>query len=278
MPRGVITRVRWNADERKLLLQRSQLLMAEQPGEPIRNVVTQAVQKFDLERRRKVDAKTITWVREEIKKLPPLRRVSAPLPTPAPGAPLAPAAGAEPSPAGPNARSANADPDVNGVALASSAPAALPSPAFPGGQVVAALSGAISQIIVNVLTNPEVRKAARDFVSDARPRSAAEVTAAAIWAPTPPARTLIAVVGVTAKDAATLEKEFAGMLPLRTWSPGQGPDQLELLIEEARLVVGVEDGLPQTIVSALVRLGDRYVRHRGGMAALHKRLAEEALR
>lgn len=144
--------------------------------------------------------------------------------------------------------------------------------------MVAALSGAISQIIVNVLTNPEVRKAARDFVSDARPRSAAEVTAAAIWAPTPPARTLIAVVGVTAKDAATLEKEFAGMLPLRTWSPGQGPDQLELLIEEARLVVGVEDGLPQTIVSALVRLGDRYVRHRGGMAALHKRLAEEALR
>lgn len=65
---------------------------------------------------------------------------------------------------------------------------------------------------------------------------------------------------------------------MRPWTTEQTREQLEEIVGEARLVIGMEDHLTQAIESSLRRLGDRYVQNYGGLQGLHTRLAEEAMR
>lgn len=58
------TRVRWDAAERALLVEQSRIVLAAKPGESFKDVVAEAMLSLPAERRRKVDTKTVLWVRE----------------------------------------------------------------------------------------------------------------------------------------------------------------------------------------------------------------------
>lgn len=88
----------------------------------------------------------------------------------------------------------------------------------------------------------------------------------------------VVVAGLPPGDAKSVERTFGEMLPMRTWNTEQTREQLEEIVGEARLVIGMQDHLTQAIESSLRRLGDRYVQNYGGLQGLHKRLAEEALK
>jgi hypothetical protein len=93
-----------------------------------------------------------------------------------------------------------------------------------------------------------------------------------------PTRDLIVVAGCSADEARSLKKELHGTLPVTFWAADEPRERLLDLLPKAELVIGVSSGLPQTVESSLARLGARYVRHSGGMPALYRRLAEQALR
>lgn len=121
-------------------------------------------------------------------------------------------------------------------------------------------------VLVGILTDPRLKLALRGLLTQPAPSKANDD------------KRLVLVAGLQPSDAKTVERNYAGMLPVRTWSTDQSREQLEAFVGEARLVIGMQDQLTQAIDSSLRRLGDRYVPNAGGMQGLHKRLAEEAMR
>jgi hypothetical protein len=240
-----VTRVRWDASERAQLVQQSQLVLAERPGDPLKDVIAQAMLSLPAARRRKVDGKTVLWIREAVRALPPLSRTMVPS-----------SHGAEAPPSQPVAL------EVTPVAHAEPA---ITEPKDSTGPLTAALVESAVDVLVGILTHPRLRLAVRNLLTE----------------PTSPApdedKRLVVVAGLPAADAKTVEKTFAGMLPVRIWSVEQTREQLEAIVEDARLVIGMSN-LTQAVDSSLSRLGSRYVRNQGGIQGLHKRLAEEAMK
>lgn len=257
------SRVRWTADERAALVQRAHTLVAQQPGEPMRSIAAQAVSSLPLERRRKLDAKTVEWLRSAVRALPAL------LP-----------AGALTQDSVPPAQPAE------DVATPTTAPA--PGMATPGASnesaaspAVALIANSVVDVLLGVLRDPRLQVAAQAFLANALAGAGKSAPASADTVPGAQAvakRQLILVAGLSPDEAKAIEKAFAGMLPVKTWGIAQTREQLDDYIAQAHLVIGMQEQLSPSIDSSLRRLGDRYISHRGGIPALHKRLAEEALR
>lgn len=241
------TRVRWDASERAQLVQQSQFVLAAKPGESFKDVVAEAMLTLPLERRRKVDTKTVLWVREAVRALPPLPdKAASKLP---PSAVCAPAAVTQQE----TLTEAAAEPVVS-----QPAPAASP--------LTAALIDTAVDVLVGILSDPRLKLALRELLAQPSPSKANDD------------KRLVLVAGLQPGDAKTVERNYGGMLPVRTWTTDQTREQLEAYVNEASLVIGMQDQLTQAIESSLRRLGDRYVPNTGGLQGLHKRLAEEAMR
>lgn len=241
-----ITRVRWVASERALLVKQAQVVFAEKPGESIKDVIAEAMLSLPPNRRRKVDTKTVLWVREAVRALPPL----LPKPVNNPG-------------------TLDAPPEtiVAGQPTPTAEPTASPAASPPTKSLLTTVlieSGV--EVLVGILSDPRVQLAFRGLLTPSAPTSIATD------------KRLVVVAGLQASDAKAVKRTYEGMLPVRTWSAEQTREQLEEYIGEARLVIGMQDQLTQAIESSLRRLGDRYVQNHGGLSGLHKRLAEEAIR
>jgi len=241
------TRVRWDANERAQLVQQAQVVLAAKPGESFKDVVAEAMLTLPLERRRKVDTKTVLLIREAVRALPPL-----------------PEKAASKSPAPAESVSEGVEQQVKSAGAAAEPVVTQPAPG--ANPLTAALIDTAVDVLVGILTDPRLKLALRGLL-------------------TPPAaskanddKRLVLVAGLQPGDAKTVERNYEGMLPVRTWTPDQTREQLEAFLGEARLVIGMQDQLTQAIESSLRRLGDRYVPNTGGMQGLHKRLAEEAMR
>lgn len=255
------SRVRWTADERATLVQRAQLLIAEQPGEPMRSIASQAISGLPVERRRKLDAKTVEWLRSAVRALPQPMLTSAVAPES-----VAPAQDEETlaTPAPIQSMAAPRAPNENAM-----------SPA------VALITDGVVAVLLGVLRDPRLHVAAQSFLANALASASKSVPAAdgtSLATNAVGKRELILVAGLSPDEAKSIEKAFAGMLPVKTWGIAQTREQLDEYIAQAHLVIGMQEQLSPSIDSSLRRLGDRYVSHRGGMPALHKRLAEQALR
>lgn len=240
------TRVRWDAAERALLVRQSQIVLAAKPGESLKDVIAEAMLSLPSERRRKVDVKTVAWIREAVRALPPLATKAAPVSD----------SKVEPAP---EALSTQNSPAQDTQTAPSAAPSLSP--------LAAAVVDSAVGVLVGILTDPRLRLAVRGLLA---PSSAASVDNTN--------KGTVVVVGLQPGDAKTVERTYQGMLPLRTWTVEQTREQLEECVDNARLVIGMQDQLSQAIDSSLRRLGARYVSNHGGMQGLHKRLAEEAMR
>lgn len=240
------TRVRWDAAERALLVQQSQIVLAAKPGESFKDIVAEAMLNLPPERRRKIDVKTVAWIREAVRALPPL-----------PTKPAAVSAAAAQSPAEVVKES---PPPTREVATA-------PTVAQPRSPLAAALVDSAVDVLVGILTDPRLRLAVRGLLAPPAPATTDSGNKGSV-----------VVVGLQPGDAKTVERTYQGMLPVRTWTHEQTREQLEEYVGNARLVIGMQDQLSQAIDSSLRRLGARYVPNHGGMQGLHKRLAEEAMR
>lgn len=239
-----VTRVRWDVAERAQLVKQSQIVLSQRPGDSLRDIVTEAMLMLPPERRRKVDTKTVLWIREAVRGLPPLTRDAA----------------SKPEEEEPASEAVATDQPV-----AASAGSEDEQPIQSANPVTAALVESAVDVLVGVLTHPRLRMAVRSLLI--QPVSSnADGT-----------RGHVVVAGLQPRDAKTVEKTFEGMLPLRTWSNEQTREQLEAIIEDARLVIGMSD-LTQAVDHSLSRLGSRYLRNRGGIQELHKRLADEAMK
>lgn len=239
------TRVRWDDSERALLVQRTQVVLSERPGESFKDLVAEAMRSLPPERQRKLDTKTVLWVREAVRALPPL-------------------------PGRSEFRATEAANPPSGASEVPAPPAEAGAGAMPAGATTVPLASTLIdsgvEILVGILRDPRLRLAVRELLSP--PVAAkAESTGGSV-----------VVAGLAPGDAKTVERTYEGMLPLRTWSSEQTREQLDVFVGEARLVIGMQEHLSQAIDSSLRRLGSRYVQVNGGMPALHKRLAEEAMR
>jgi hypothetical protein len=137
--------------------------------------------------------------------------------------------------------------------------------------VVTSLVEAGVQVLLGILADPRITAAVSRLVSAAVvPIEAIESDAGK--------RQCVVVAGIPSSAISAVEKALNGTLQLRFWSPEQPREQLQQLLPEARLVIGMPDGLSPALESSLHNLGARYVRHDSGIAGLYRRLASEALR
>jgi hypothetical protein len=244
--------VRWTEDERAALVRRCRSLRIEHPAASISELLDKGQEALSPERRRTPYTAMRAWIAEELQRAARapsevnLALDEVPV-TPTDVAPV-------------RAPSAADVPSVTESALAKSN--ATPSP------LIASLVEIGVQIVLGILTDSRVRAAVS--AHDALPPPA----------PAEPddARRCIVVAGIPSSAIEAVEKALNGTLELRFWSPEQPREQLQQLLPDARLVIGMPDGLSPALESSLQRLGTRYVRHSSGVAGLHRRLASEAMR
>jgi hypothetical protein len=247
-------RVRWTDEERAALVRRCQTLRVEYPAASIAELLDKSQQTFPLERRRPSNPALRAWLVGELQRA-----------APAPGEVKVwrpePVAAASPEP-----QAAAELPPMDDAPAAAQAPTALPAAA----PLVASLVEAGVQVLLGILADARIRSAVANLLS-APPATATAGAEDAM-------RRCVVIAGIPSAEVSAVEKALDGTLQLRFWSPDQSREQLQQLLPEARLVIGMPDGLSPALESSLRNLGARYVRHDSGMPGLYRRLASEALR
>jgi hypothetical protein len=244
-------RVRWTDDERAALVRRCQSLRVEYPAASITELLDKSQAAFPPERRRPSNPAIRSWLASELQRAAPAPG-EARIWRPEPGASAAPEVRAEAAPAAAVA-AAPAEPSAAAVAA-------------PTSPLIATLVETGVQVLLGILGDERVRGAVATLV-------------APVPAPVDDAaRRCVVIAGIAAAEVAAVEKALDGALELRFWSPDQPREQLQQLLPEARLVIGLPEGLTPALESSLRNLGARYVRHDSGMPGLYRRLASEAMR
>ncbi len=248
-------RVHWTEAERTALIRRCQSLRAEFPAIALTELLATGQEILPPERRRPSHAPLRTWLSGELRAL---------------------AENAEEAPR-PLAGLANVDAAPQAVSLEphpapESAPTPEPSATVSPAQTpqVAALVETGVQVLLGILGDPRVKVALERLLARS-PESTAiaeEDVSKRHW---------VVVAGIPSTAVGAIQSALDGAVAVRFWSPDQPREQLLEMLPDARLVIGMPDGLTPAAESALQKLGSRYVRHHSGVPGLYRRLAEEAL-
>lgn len=267
------SRIRWNAEERAAVIRRAQTLVAANPKLRQSVLFKESQECLPVERRREPFANAVSWLKLELSK-------AGPLPSPVtvwrPEASEQPPGNHDDPSAPPSTVVANAQQN--------SSPAAVRSPPPPASSLEHFIEIGVL-FITGILGDPRVKAAVSGLMSHASPApppqaatGSAPTPEVEAPAPTSPRGEFVVVAGCSAAEAKSLASEVDGALDVRFWSSDEPRERLLELIPQAEVVIGVANGIPRAIESSLSRLGDRYVRHTGGMKGLYRRLAEHAMR
>lgn len=260
-----ITRVRWTSDERAAVISRAQSLLVDSPRLPLRTLFSRSQECLSKERRRPANPGAANWLHKELKQAGP-----PPSPVTVWRRDEAVQSSVHPdTQQGPNAQTEMTDLPQAAVEAAKT------STAPDTTSLTALLVDAGVQVVTGILRDPRVRAAWKALIADgaraadgptSTPSDGAEVQ-----------KDKVIVAGCTAEEARVLAHQLQGAIPIEFWTPDEPRERLVELLPHASLVVGVAAGLSQPIESSLARLGHRFVRHRGSMQGLYRRLAEHAM-
>lgn len=267
------SRIRWNAEERAAVVRRAQSLVAQNPKLRQSVLFKESQECLPVERRRESSGNAVGWLKAELAK-------AGPLPSPVTVWRSEAAEGADdtleqatPTHASTQSRvgaSGHAAPDTKGTSANRTV-------------MVDQLVEIGVQLITGILNDARVRTAVSGLFTStgpAAPMPAADPESAIAETPVA-ARSrgeFVVVAGCSSAEAKNLAKEVDGALDVRFWASDEPRERLLELLPDAEIVIGVSNGIPRAIESSLSRLGERYIRHTGGVQGLYRRLAEHAMR
>ena len=251
----VARRVRWTEAERETVVRRCLALRTEFPALTIAKVLAKCQDTLPPERRRPLHPVLRSTLAAEVRNTAPASEATL----------LAPS-----SSAGAEATTQVVSPEPAPIAKSEATHAPATDPSAKQSPQVAAMVETGVQVLLGILGDARIRDAVAKLFSRPSEPSAngGEDGTKRRW---------VVVAGIPSNAVNALTKTVDGAVALRCWSPEQPREQLLELLPDARLVIGMPDGLTPKIESALQSLGSRYVRHHSGVAGLYRRLAEEAM-